>query len=77
MQPLRFASAGGDPIETVYGVGYRLRERKGGRLIATATTVQARFDYEAQETRPVEEESKRLIREFEKREIPDRRSGGS
>lgn len=59
-----------------FTMAYRLRERKGGRLIATATTVQARFDYEAQATRPVEEESKRLIREFEKREIPDRRSGG-
>lgn len=55
---------------------YRLRERSGGRLVATATTVQARFDYEAQQTLPIEEESKRLIRAFEKRDIPDRRPGG-
>jgi len=55
---------------------YRLRERKSGRLIATALTVQARFDYEAGTTRPIDEESKRQVRTFEKREIPDRPAGG-
>jgi len=55
---------------------YRLRERQSGRLIATALTVQARFDYEAGTTREIEAESKRQVRAFEKREIPDRAGGG-
>jgi acyl-CoA thioester hydrolase len=55
---------------------YRLRERTSGRVIATALTVQARFDYEAGTTRAIEDELKRQVRVFEKRDIPDRAGGG-
>ena len=55
---------------------YRLSERRSGRLVAEATTVQARFDYEAGRSIPIEDESKRRIRDFEKRDIPDRMPGG-
>lgn len=55
---------------------YRLRERNSGRVVAEATTVQARYDYEAGRSVPIEEESKRRIREFEQRDIPERVAGG-
>ena len=59
-----------------FAMRYRLRERRSGRLVATALTVQARYDYEAGTAIAIEEEAKRRIREFEKRDIPDRAAGG-
>jgi acyl-CoA thioesterase FadM len=56
-----------------FAMRYRLRERQSGRLVASALTVQARYDYEAGRTLELDEESKRLIRAFEKRTIPERK----
>jgi acyl-CoA thioester hydrolase len=51
---------------------YVLVERRSGRLVAEARTVQAIYDYEAKRSRPIEEATKEAVRRFEGRPIPDR-----
>ena len=55
---------------------YLLVDRRTGRTIAEARTVQAMYDYEAGASRPLDENSKDSIRRFEGRPIPERPSGG-
>ena len=40
--------------------------------MAEGRTVQVMYDYTARTTRPIDEDLKAAIREFEKREIPSR-----
>jgi len=51
---------------------YLLRETSTGRVVAEGRTVQVMYDYTARTTRPIDEDLKAAIRDFEKREIPSR-----
>lgn len=49
---------------------YRIESADGDRLYAEARTVQAAFDYEAQQTVPVSADLRRRIEELEGRSLP-------
>jgi acyl-CoA thioester hydrolase len=49
---------------------YLLRDEKTGRVAAAGRTVQAMFDYAAGTVKTLDEEFKRAVRAFEKRDIP-------
>ena len=68
---VRVASFGGRS----FAMEYLLVDRRGGRTIASARTVQAMFDYEAGKSRPLDEKIKEAVRRFEGRPIPDRPAG--
>ena len=68
---VRVASFGGRS----FTMEYLLVDRRGGRTIAAARTVQAMFDYEAGASRPLDEKVKESVRRFERRPIPDRPAG--
>src|SRR5262245_56360901 len=59
-----------------FSMEYLLVDRRAGRTIAEARTVQAMYDYEAGASRPLDEKAKESIRRFEGRPIPERPSGG-
>lgn len=67
---VRVASFGGRS----FTMEYLLVERRSGRTIASARTVQAMFDYEAGGSRPLDDTVKEAIRRFEGRPIPERPS---
>jgi acyl-CoA thioester hydrolase len=58
-----------------FTMGYLLVERRTGRTIAEARTVQAMYDYEAGTSRPLDDQAKEAIRRFEGRPIPERPAG--
>jgi acyl-CoA thioesterase FadM len=60
-----------------FAMEYLLVDRRGGRTIAEARTVQAMYDYGRGASRPLDEGVKESIRRFEKRAIPDRPAGAS
>ncbi len=48
---------------------YLVRDERSGRTVATGRTVQVMYDYEAARAKPLPEEFKQAIREFEGRDI--------
>jgi len=69
---VRVASFGGRS----FTMEYLLLDRRDGRTISEARTVQAMFDYEAGRSRLLEDKVKEAIRRFEGRPIPDRPAAG-
>lgn len=49
---------------------YRIWEKKSGRTVVEASTVQVCYDYEARQTLPMPEELRRSLESFEGRAIP-------
>ncbi len=58
-----------------FGLEYRITERKSGRLVAEARSVQAAFDYARSAVIPVPEDLRRQLETVEGRPVPEKPVG--
>jgi acyl-CoA thioester hydrolase len=52
-----------------FAFGYEIREKRGGRLVAEATSVQVCYDYAARRSNPVPDDLRRTLEKYEGRSL--------